>query len=57
MGRPACDGARSVGNIVVDTIGGVNDSFKIPNKDNSISPKTVVEFPQRRQLNIPKNAS
>ena len=35
----------------------VNDSFKIPNKDNSMSPKTVVEFPQRRQLNIPKNAS
>jgi hypothetical protein len=34
----------------------VNDSFKILNKDNSISPETVVEFPQRRQLKLPQNA-
>ena len=34
---------------------GVNDRFKIPNKDNSISSKTTIEFPQKRQRKFPKN--
>ena len=33
----------------------VNDRFKIPNKDNSISSKTTIEFPQKRQRKFPKN--
>jgi hypothetical protein len=51
VGRPQPVGAASR-----PALPRVNDSFKILNKDNSISPETVVEFPQRRQLKLPQNA-
>ncbi len=39
----------------VGTFGAVNDRFKIPNKDNSISSKTTIEFGSPALLLIGRN--